>query len=106
MNIWMDAPSPGLGYYDIDLDYDLLLVSADWCTPSSGTDCDVYDGTVNFYGYSGFAGDSIYIGSIEFQAGFLTGASELYFYVYEMEDVNGTDMTAYTIELGGEVEVY
>ncbi len=105
VDIYVQAPGPGLGAYDIDVDYDSSLVSATFCTYSAGGFCEYpYDGTVAFSGYSGLSG-YIYLGSIEFTAGYSSGTTALTVYMYTFDDANGSDMTYSTYVYDGEVQV-
>ena len=105
VDIYVQASGPGLGAYDIDVDYDSSLVTATFCTYSSGGYCEyLYDGTVAFSGYSGLSG-YIYLGSIEFTAGYSSGTTALTVYMYTFGDTNGNDMTYSTSVYDGELQV-
>jgi serine/threonine-protein kinase len=107
VNLWADVPASGLGYYDIDVTYDTDLLTAWSCTPILG-DCDPdFDiDTVNFEGEpfsapSGF----LQIGSITFLTGFTPGASDLFIFVFGMEDADGFDVTLSVITFDGLITI-
>jgi len=89
--LYADTPSSGLGFYDIDVEYDPNILTPIGCDDFYGT-CDpfFFEDTVNF---NGFAGDSgaLTIGSITFST-FNTGFSGLTVLLYTFQDIAGNEV--------------
>jgi serine/threonine protein kinase len=109
VSIRVDAPSPGLGEYEIDVIYNPDVITPLSCVDWYGGDCDPYffDDTVSTYGYAGGATGSLTIATITFAwSGFDCCYSDLIVSVFDMLDANDDDVFYTEIDGGIEVLLY
>jgi hypothetical protein len=108
VSIFVNTPSGGLGDYDIDIVYDPGVITPVSCVDYYGGSCDTFfdDVTVNFFGTANDTGNLI-VGSITFAVNAFPDSdySDLFVFVYDMTDRNGSDVLDFVIEIDGSVTV-
>jgi hypothetical protein len=96
VTISVQAPSAGLGDYDIDLSYDPQVLSPQGCSDHFGGTCDIFafDNTVSTSGHAGSSGN-LAVASVTFGvAGFTCCHSNLTLSAFSLRDLNGNPITA------------